>query len=287
MNCRTAFICVILAAGAVGWALRSQLSQSPTLAAHQQMETEAFDSALEAYRLVPMRPLSAIADETALAALLREVTPENETGGTHSPADVESVSAAVAGLFHARHFQSSVEEYLRWRSNAGYVFVNREQLLVRSGMAASYAATFGRPPADDQPLESVFADVWGAGEQARTPVNTPRAFAADPAGRALIFGNRSTIAGSPRNRRPTPAGRLGAEAWSVRPGAFVRWFVPAHEAALRNRESPSATYALLVEYGDGSRRPLVFHLSKDPAGSRWLVEWITVRAHHPGVAELY
>jgi len=284
-------ICAVAVAAAMTWAMvrRSSQELSQQVAAEELRASEAasLERAILAYQAVPMASLPDLISPDAVATVLQAARVDDDEGQSHTESDVLGVTNAVAALLYHRYAQADPEVYIRWRLQAGYVFVDRNKLLVASGEGASYEACFGHRPSDDQTLNEIFRDFWNYQINNAALHNRPVAVAGASLGQSVVFGTRSTVPGAKINRRPKPRGDLGNDAWNVRPAAFTRWFTPAFNPDGSEQTLRAATYGIVVQYADGSRRPLVFHLTQHSTSKQWLVDWITIRAARADTAEMY
>lgn len=224
------------------------------------------------YRTIAMRPLG---DRGAIReALDRMVWQNDPPPGCGSK---QALLDEVADFLYFRFAQPSVEAYKAWRRSTGCRFKDLAESLRPWYVDEAYEAYFGEPFPDDPDVERLFDRFWSAGLEWGGGVNRPVALAEEPKGLACVFG--TITPGDPR--RAMLAGEMSADLWHGGIASTMRgWWRPAQstrDLLKRHGRAHYAVVGVILEYADGSRRPLILTWPWDPHAQRWVLEDVNVK----------
>lgn len=209
---------------------------------------------------------------------VREVLARAAVSGEAPPGTREKlVDEAAAFVFH-RFCQPSAGAYRAWREASGCVLKSMEEMTSpRYFVGEAHEAYFGAPVPAGTTVGELFERFWAASQEYGGGYNRVRAIAAEPGGLAVALG---TITKADPFSRPALGGPMPEGYWHGASGATMRrWFTqPRDTEALVTRlgEVACAEVGMVVEAGDGSRRPVVLTYLWDPQAGAWSLEHVNV-----------
>jgi len=176
-----------------------------------------------------------------------------------------------------RFVQGSVTEYKRWRRSTGYHLRDLDELLDPWSIDVAYQYYFDAPFPADPDVESLFDTFWSVGLELGDGTNRPVSIASERKGLCAVTG--VLTAGNPE-MRSLLGGELGAELWHGTISTTMRcWWMPpvnTHSLIARDGRVRYADVGMVLKYADGSRKPLVLTMLRDPKTSTWFLEHVVV-----------
>lgn len=227
----------------------------------------------DAYRRVEMLPVESFAGAADVRRALDAMTIRGDLA--LNAAERDAMLAHLAGFVYYRFVQPDPEAYIRWRREEGYTLRDADAMAML-GMEAIHRQAFDRPPENGATVDQVFRALLAAERPRDTAAWRATRLPAAALGMACVAG---TITLDRMQRAPV-SGEMPADLWQGRVGGAVpNWFRRGRSIDELLRSEPGVEYAdagLVVEFADGSRRPLVVTLIRDPGDGRWRIEYLLV-----------
>lgn len=266
---------VVLVAGALAWlTVRHSFLTRAEEDGVRRAERKRVDHAQKLYsQLSEFRPLGEIDDVEVILSDHLHAKAASALGAERA----RSLLSEVAQFLRLRIAGESPAEYISWRRSQGYRWRTEEELRAL-GCVEAYEFRMPRSWSSAGSMEARFEEMWRSSRSFGGPVNAPRAL-------CTARGSIGIIGGSIDNARPSswrPFDRLIASATGDEsPGlTSVQWLVgPRSREDLMSAHGPVefATVCIVIEYSDGSRRPLALTYLWDPAGPRWMHDVVSER----------
>lgn len=276
-NPRLAVIAAVVPLIVVGAALFRYAKHNHQIDAAHRQRAELAEGLVEqgkrAYAAIGVTDISGLHSADDVYQLIRSMP----FGGQVelSSASREKLLRHFAAFVYHRFASPSIDEYIAWRHSEGYDFVPRGDLVRKWAVGSDYESLFGTALPENASSEALFRKFWTDLERRQKDVDRPRAIAIEPAG---LAGSVSRMKASNPDL-DLLQGDLGAGMWhGVYNATFRNWWSPPHRMAELLSERGEATVALvgaIVEFADGSRRPLVATFTYSPADDRWFIEKLT------------
>lgn len=167
----------------------------------------------------------------------------------------------------------SSQEYIEWQKRTSHEIRHFDELV---RVHADFEHLFGEPIPASSGVEEVFARFFDVSLSLGDGANDPVAVANDRKGLVARFG---VVRSMRPSERPWVSGDIPLAMWHVRGGGTMRsWWRPVEGdlgSIIEERgEALCATIGLIVEYLNGSRRPLVFTCYWHPSAERWEIDSI-------------
>ncbi|MCW5775240.1 MAG: hypothetical protein KIS87_02165 [Phycisphaeraceae bacterium] len=166
-------------------------------------------------------------------------------------------------------------QYVRWRRNQGYAFRTIDDMKRSWFIHTDWEFHYSEPFPDEAPVERVFARFFTDAFTLKDGYNKPVAIARVPEGLICTVARVESLHGA---HRPVPNGTLGRNAWAgATNGTLRNWWRHERngEALLKEHGSVlCAEVGILLQFEDGSRRPLVLTLVLDPRDNEWRIEFL-------------
>lgn len=173
----------------------------------------------------------------------------------------------------AYYLSDGPDEYKQWRRSAGCVLRSRDEIDA-DGWLIEDARTFVEHSPEKGSLtvdltgdvESCFDEIWLIARRVHSGMNVPRAIALGPDGCLSAFrrvrADQATF--------PFLEGGIGRHAWYGGTSMSQRrWFVSDRISELMRHDYLAATTGVVLEFGDGIRRPILFYCIWDESEGRW------------------
>lgn len=180
-----------------------------------------------------------------------------------------SLIRAVSEFLYFRFIRDDLETYVRWRLHRGDSFRSAEIMHTNWMVASDYESYFGRELGDSQSLRDVFLEIARFRESSIPDSQRPVGMTIDPSGLILGFDHAGTDLGYGRVD-------LGSDErvrfwYEPRLGSHRCWFgsgidYDSAELVL------SAIVGVVMEYADGSKRPMMVLAFLDPSVGHWSIE---------------
>jgi hypothetical protein len=257
--------------GLVAWQHHVQ-RQSVVSYARQTAEDGAM-----AFARVAMSPLTSFSDPADLSVNLAQRMDTRSTGPPEdvANADTRSLHRAVADFLYYRFLQDSPARYREWREQHGYRARTIDEMIAREDLDYTYTLFTGRKLPPDITPQQAFDKLWGPSLEYGSGFNRPVSVAVDRRGLTTVLGWWT----SSNQERVSVEGELSRHLWRGGTAANMRsWWKPrldAQELITRDTRVMFAEVGLLVEYADGTRRPMVMSYARDPQLSEWLLLHVT------------
>ncbi len=208
-------------------------------------------------------------DADVLRTLLAE---QGHAEGTW-PADVgdrDGVLRAFSDFFVKRYVRPNVGEYISWRRSAGYVPRDYGEFNKVWGVEDDYLAIFKElPPVKG--TEAMFPRFFDVGLTMANGSMKPVAVTNDSRGIVIAIGEVR----HPGQPRPVLSTEIPSSLWHGKTSATPRcWWEPVHkweDILKREHRVVWVEIGVIVEFGDGFRRPLVHSFFWDPIDKRWML----------------
>ena len=193
---------------------------------------------------------------------------------------VETMLDHVAEFLNAR-FESSTEEYSRWRDQKKYVRKSREELEASVSLSGVWKGYFGESTVPDLPFEELFAKAAEGQTQHMSGASVPIAISSDSKSFEVAIG-RASRDGS---RSPRFAGFLGSTYKYGSNGTFPSWWKPPHTLKELLAKQPFVRVAYIgfaAEFMNMERRAVSIRLIYDDAANRWYIDSVSQAAPYSG-----
>jgi hypothetical protein len=230
-----------------------------------------------AFATISMSPLRSFSDPADLGVKLAErmdVRPIGTPEGITDSATLSLHQAVADFLFH-RFLQDSPARYREWREQHGYRAKSVEEMIARADLEYTYRLFTGGDLPPDITHEQAFDRLWAPSLEYGSGFNRPVAVAADRRGLSTVLGWWT----SSNQERVSVEGELSRHLWRGGTAANMRnWWKPrfdAQELIKRDGRVLFAEVGLVVEYADGTRRPMVMNYARDPQHSEWVLLHVT------------
>lgn len=193
-----------------------------------------------------------------------------QSGAAPWPAARQEVVGEAAAFIYWRFGQSSADAYWAWRSSTGMIPKSLEQLRLEWQVDENYKELFGAPPASAE-VKPRFDRFWAGALDAVGGSARPSAV---PTGKRPD-GSMVLTFSSIRN-----PGESGDVLGTTIPDSLLLgnssatlrgWFNPPRAIKDLVKSGPirAATVVVVLEFGDGGRRPLILRFFHDPTDKRW------------------
>lgn len=189
---------------------------------------------------------------------------------------VPAFQRAFLDWLSVRFIDSDAAAYQAWRRASGYVPLDRAELnSAWNHVSKDYKRLFGENLPSNFDISHAFARLWSA--EADKPFNRPVALSSEPAGMIFSLGTRKAF----EPIYPDLQGSLGSAVWVGNISKYMRswWKPPLSIEQLSRSNSPLhlGVAGVMIEYADGSRRPLTAGLFYDPQEKRWMLDWVAIQ----------
>jgi len=183
----------------------------------------------------------------------------------------------LSSFLYFRFSQDSVDDYLQWRRQDGYHLKSMREMIDPWFVDDSYVNFYklGAKLPEDASVGDLFRQFWDAERSMKKPGDFARAIATDSKGLLVVPGNISKA-------NPTEPPLDGIIPFNLWYGAYNitlrNWWNPHHsrDELLDKYDSiPCASVGIIMEFGDGSRRPLDLVYYYDPIDGRWILQSIS------------
>lgn len=184
----------------------------------------------------------------------------------------------VASFLRLRLRGDSPSDYVAWRRARGYDWRPYQELVDLAIVDAFRVRTSRKWSASD-PIEERFAQMWRSAREWKGHVNVPVGIGTSKESMGVVWGSINWRQSSTYR----PIGTVIPAAGRDQTGSLtsVQWLTPARNRATLLKENEAVEFAaigVLIEYADGSRRPLTLTFLWDPQTRRWVHDLLTVFA---------
>lgn len=191
----------------------------------------------------------------------------------------DALASALAEFLWHRFSLRSAQAYIEWQKRTSHEIRPFDELV---RVRADFEHLFGEPIPPSLSVESVFAKFFDVSLSLGDGANDPVGVAVDRSGLVARFGIVRSMRPS---ERPWVSGDLPLEMWHVRGGGTMRsWWRPSAgdlaSVLEEHGEALCATVGLILEYRNGSRRPLVFTYYWHPVVETWELNCINAYNGH-------
>ena len=189
---------------------------------------------------------------------------------------VPALRQAFSEWLAVRFVAVDVGEYQTWRQKNGYLPLDRAELnSAWNHLSKDYKRTFGENLPADFDISKAFVRLWPVTSD--KPFNRPVAISSEPAGMIFSLATRKAI----EPIYPDLDGSLGSAVWVGNISKYMRswWKPPRSIEQLGKSSSPIhlGVAGALIEYADGSRRPLTAGFFYDSQEKRWMLDWVAIQ----------
>ncbi len=213
-----------------------------------------------------MVPLSS--EEAILRAL--QIAPITTGAELARPQHVDGLRQHVASfLYHYYAASASSSDYGEWRSEQGDVLLPIGDMKADPLLPGIYEFLLGSPLSDEQNAERVFDKLWKAGREFGHGACQATSVTSTSKGLLMAFKHLT-----PDDRKPpTLDGEMGAQLWvggiSTRATNWWRPRTSLEQAVARDGGVLGGYLAAIVEFADGTRRPMLWSFHWDSGSQRW------------------
>jgi len=221
-----------------------------------------------AFRKMEMFPLADASVDDIRAAL--DVGSVKYAGGM-SAIDVAAVRDEAATFLYKRFVRSDLDEYISWRESKGCKLRDEQDIRANERAFTDYSTIIGRPIPSTPTVKSIFAAYWTATLAWGGGLNRPAAIARTAAGSSITIGDSKDS----YYPRLFLEGELGNRLWYGPDSAAMRsWFSPRtqpKDVVKRYGKVGIAEVGIVMQWADGSRRPLILGFFRDPVTVKWVL----------------
>jgi len=274
---RRRWVVVVLALCAVlAWVLyRGHLLEAPNRVPAELSALRSNDAATrhDSYAEVPTVALSQASPEMLAAGWGdADVRGSLKDQRASTAALLQDAAEFVRLRFIARDFDA----YVAWRTGHGFRWKTLDSLEKTWTVVSDYPAVFGVPAPRDADIPRFMRDYWSIALDRTGGMNNPARIATHSPGVVV----RLAHATSRNAARSLLDGSLGTTLWHGPSSATMRsWFVPPtsrQKLIAEHGGVDAAEIGLILEFADGSRRPLQLGYFFDPVPSKWMLEHVNM-----------
>lgn len=270
-------IAVIIAA-LLGWVAWRRTDPAPAEAVSREFDrnaAELFDRGQREYTTIAMRSMRELTDVAGARAALDSVVFLSEPA---PPASKSALLDDVAAFLRLRFAAPSFDEYCAWRRASGKELISVGELVSTWCVDDRCPDELGTPYEVSASSEELFRQFWDAAPKWKNGGAWPTKIAAEGKGFVIACGPFSSDA--PTNR-PSVGGEMPREVWIGNIGGTSQpwWQTPGGKNGRlpdRFRSTQCAEVGMVMEYADGSRRPMVLTFLWDPVLNVWTLQWINL-----------
>lgn len=259
--------CLVL--GAIAW-WRSSSRHGPA----QETTAEMSERAATVFAKLSMQTPPPANDKEGWNKLLALAPVEVQKSSRPSP-DLEGLRAEAREVLRLRFGTHDPDEYIQWRQSRGYKLKPLEELDRLWDVSVQYQEMSGSPLSKGTPLPEVFRFFHKNLLEYRGLTNRLTAVPAEAGGVGIVTG---TMTPADPRRNALYSGTLGPEVWYGQISATHRsiWTPPRRsvEMLAAGENVPFADVGIVLEFADGSRRPIWMTFIRD--GSQWYIEHLNV-----------
>lgn len=227
-------------------------------------------NAAAAFATLPMEDVRHGANVESLRRQLADSTVVTDGETTISPAELSELWSAAAEALHVIFVNQDLDTYLAWRRSGGYELHTDEHLKDVIGVGLYYKFYLGKDLPKETSVGEAFKDLWQQTHAGNAPQAKVVGIASGARGLAASVG---TLQPS-RAIRSGNFGGLGREIWvgdvaSTSPS----WFVDRSKAA-STQPIVYADVGAIMEFQNGTRRPVVLTFYREAAPKKWRLQFI-------------
>lgn len=197
---------------------------------------------------------------------------------------VPALQTAFSEWLIARLQSQSPEIYRSWRKQHGYIPLDAKDMSsLWNRVPEDHKARFGSALAENFDTAAEFDRLWPLAWA--DPTNRPAKVCTDPKGFILSVVNRPASFPS----FPDVNGSLGSSVWVGQISKYMRsWWKPprsieqiAHQISKQtvqgNGSITLAIAGVMLEFADGTKRPLCAGFFFDPVSTTWQLDWVSLQ----------
>jgi len=238
----------------------------------------AVDEGALAFEQLDMLPLGSSSSDDIKSTLNAGSV---KLGEGMTAADAAAVWSEAATFLDRRFLRADFAEYISWRESTGCKLRQADDVMANEHAYADYEKIMGAPLTAGTDVKSVFEAYWKVSPSRGDGLNRPRGIARTPSGATMTIG----FSKDRYNPRLFLEGQLGSRLWYGPDSAAMRnWFNPPiqpKEIVKRYGRVAIAEVGIVVEWENGSRRPLIMGFFRHPTTARWVLWQVNQNNYDP------
>lgn len=228
------------------------------------------------FKTVPITSISI--PEDAIGEVISQhvdIHKKNEVAVTNG--QMKDLIKEISSFLYYRFSQDSVDDYIHWRQGEGYQFKSMKEMIDPWFVDDSYVNFYkiGSSFPENARVEDIFRQFWDAEQSMKKPGDFAKGIATDSKGLLIVLGNISKA----NPVEPPLDGKISFELWYGGNNITLRnWWNPHHsrdELLYKYDSMPCASVGIVMEFIDGSRRPLDLVYYYDPMEGRWILQSVS------------
>ncbi len=239
-------------------------------------ETEVEAMARQGAQAFSSLPVTPFTSEQAIADALRHNADIQFQAGQPelSPHQAQLLFESAARFLWLYYGETSIEPYLTWRQATGFRLIPQQEMIELFGANEGYQFYYGRDIPPGLSDEQLYEAIWTANRTCCNNKNHAVAVAADK--RAVVVRSLWNPTGE-LQAIDAIEGAFSADIWQ---GARIiccrTWWQPQQPLTLHTRGVLEAVLAIVLEFKDGSRRPMLLQWHWNNAASNWRLIAVSV-----------
>jgi hypothetical protein len=231
-----------------------------------------------AYSVLSVAKLKGLSREDVLAALSRaDVTGKPKA----SNASADALEREAAEFIFLRFVAQDFDQYVQWRLSRGCRFLALDEMERVWFVHKEYQEVCGEPPPSVVTAETLMRGYWRTASTLHAGANRAMAMCDDPRGAMVCFDFIRTR----HDDRIRLQGTLGPALWYGPVSSTMRtWFAPptpTQDLFAAQGGLDVAEVGVVMEFEDGSRRPVVLAFFFDPARTQWVLRYVNQNNFDP------
>jgi hypothetical protein len=193
-----------------------------------------------------------------------------------SERQLQALRTATARFLWLYYGESTCDKYIEWKRENGCELILTATMLGQNGGREGYEFYFRRPVPEDLSGEQLYREIWKANRTCCGGKNHARGMASSRSGVIIRTAHLTSV--QPRLLEPIQ-GELPPEVWQGGRVLCCRtwWTQPfTIENQPPNARILAAYFAAVLEFDDGSHRPVLLHWLWDDRLTRWHLSAVNV-----------